>query len=160
MTKLGELKAASDDAWAAFRVADAFSAVDAFSAAAAYAIFAAAYEAYDAELKKTKEQTMTMDRDMDHYREDEIATKLAWSELTDEAKGSLLLFHNRGGTIQRWWEGTQSWEDTQHPDLLEEHYYRVKPEQDGKRRFASILGLSTAPAWAAYDAYAAADEGE
>jgi len=95
---------------------------------------------------------MTMDRDMDHYREDEIVTKLAWGELTDEAKGSLLLFRNRGGTIQRWWEGTQSWEDTQHPDWLEDHYYRVKPEQDGKRMFASIMGLSTTPAWTAYQA--------
>jgi len=95
---------------------------------------------------------MTMDRDMDHYREDEIVTKLAWGELTDEAKGSLLLFHNRGGTIQRWWEGTQSWEDTQHPDWVEDHCYRVKPEQDGKRRFASIMGLSTTPAWTAYEA--------
>ena len=75
-----------------------------------------------------------------------------WCELTDEAKGSLLLFRNRGGTIQRWWEGTHSWEDTQHPDWVEDHYYRVKPEQDGKRMFASIMGLSTAPAWTAYQA--------
>ena len=56
MTKLEELKAASDDAYAAFAAADAFAAVDAFGAAAAYAIYAAAYEAYQAELKKTKEQ--------------------------------------------------------------------------------------------------------
>jgi hypothetical protein len=49
-----------------------------------------------------------------------------WGELTDEAKGYLLLFRNRGGTIQRWWEGTHSWEDTQHPDWVEDHYYRIK----------------------------------
>ena len=49
-----------------------------------------------------------------------------WGELTDEAKGYLLLFRNRGGTIQRWWEGTHSWEDTQHPDWVEAHYYRIK----------------------------------
>ena len=70
---------------------------------------------------------MTMDRGMDYYRMDEPMTEhTPWGELTDEAKGSLLLFRNRGGTVQRWWWGTQSWEDTQHPDFLEDHYYRVK----------------------------------